>query len=112
MRGYSVCFYVRRKDRRLNEARNKEFMEKKGYKACPGCGLMIAKNEGCNHMTHNNCPNALRKSDGCTHFCYTCGDTLYDFHTERDGSVHFPNGLFSDCRKAILAREKGYCVVM
>ena len=34
-----------------------------------------------------------------THFCYCCGELLLEHCEEVDGTVHFPNGVFNNCRK-------------
>lgn len=38
-----------------------------GIKNCPGCGIMIEKTSGCNHMTCRNCQ---------THLCWVCLETF------------------------------------
>ena len=38
------------------------------WSKCPQCGVVVERTEGCFHMTHKNCPNALK--DNRTDFCY------------------------------------------
>jgi len=43
----------------------------KGWKSCPGCGVVVERISGCNHMT---CI-----APGCfVHFCYRCGKLIID----------------------------------
>eukprot|EP01083_Nonionella_stella_P316703 1149760_1 len=82
------------------DAKTKRLMKNSKFQHCPRCAMMIEKASGCNHMTHAGCPNKT-ESNG-THFCYSCGELLYGrFHNEeRDGTAHFPRGVFYECRKA------------
>ncbi|KDQ11257.1 hypothetical protein BOTBODRAFT_114615 [Botryobasidium botryosum FD-172 SS1] len=46
-----------------------KLVEQRRWKRCPGCGIVVEKNGGCNHMT---CPGR-----GCnTHFCWMCGESV------------------------------------
>ena len=70
--------------------------------------MIVEKIEGCNHMKHLNCSNPNDEEKHCTHFCYTCGEKLYGkvHKHEKDGTLHFPNDLFHDCRKANLINSQ------
>ncbi|KAF5336159.1 hypothetical protein D9611_006354 [Ephemerocybe angulata] len=49
-------------------------MKVNGWRYCPGCRTPIQKDSGCNHMT---C-----RTPGCTtHFCYVCGDLIWNGQT-------------------------------
>ncbi|KAK7025550.1 hypothetical protein VNI00_015903 [Paramarasmius palmivorus] len=48
------------------EQANKAWLEASTM-ACPGCGMNVEKNLGCNHMTCVKCK---------VHFCYKCGEKL------------------------------------
>ena len=52
-------------------------------------------------MKHLKCPNPNDKQENITHFCYCCGIMLFDpYHKhEKNGILHFPDGLFHDCRR-------------
>jgi len=39
----------------------------KDAKECPGCGILVQKSQGCNHMTCTKCS---------TEFCYVCGANI------------------------------------
>lgn len=74
-----------------------EAIRRLGYSQCPRCGLTISKDEGCNHMTHTDCPKAYEEN-GKTHFCYCCNQLLKaPYWHEPDGTVHFEAGLFEAC---------------
>eukprot|EP01084_Bolivina_argentea_P016856 31489_1 len=85
----------------LNELKNENFMISEGYRKCPGCSVWISKIEGCNHMVHQPCQNPNEIDKQSTNFCYCCGDGLYEpfYKFEKDGTLHFPNGRYSECRK-------------
>ncbi|KAF9531698.1 hypothetical protein CPB83DRAFT_881309 [Crepidotus variabilis] len=54
------------KDKKLDK-----LARKKGWKYCPGCGVLVEKTVGCNHMACG--------APGCQmHFCYVCGDVIID----------------------------------
>ena len=84
----------------LYDAQTAELMLKEGWRKCAGCKIWVEKSEGCNHMTHENCINPNEKHTGKTHFCYCCGELLYDpYHKyEKNGKLHFENGVFEPCR--------------
>ena len=87
-------------ERSLLDAKTKRMMQRNEFQKCPRCGIMIEKASGCNHMTHGGCPNKTEVSG--THFCYVCGELLFGRHhnEERDGTRHFPDGVYRKCRKA------------
>jgi len=66
---------------------------------CPKCGTLIERSGGCNHMTHLRAHGCLT-SDEATHFCSQCFMQLGGPHhkSEPDGTLHYPEGLFKDCR--------------
>ena len=88
--------------KRLNDAQTEELMLREGWRRCAGCQVWCAKTEGCNHMTHENCPNPNDISEKKCHFCYCCGELLFDPYRkhEKGGRLHFEGGVFSDCRKS------------
>lgn len=88
--------------KRLNDAQTEELMLREGWRRCAGCQVWVAKSEGCNHMTHENCPNPNDIEEKKCHFCYCCGELLFDPYKkhEQDGTLHFESGVFSDCRKS------------
>jgi len=56
----------------------------KDCKECPGCGIVVEKTQGCNHMTCTKCK---------TEFCYVCGADI----TGPDAVFeHYRNG---DCQQ-------------
>ena len=89
-------------EKKLQDAQTEELMLRSGWRRCKGCNVWVAKTEGCNHMTHINCPNPNDLDEGNCHFCYCCGELLYDPYRkhEIDGTVHFENGVFNKCRNA------------
>lgn len=44
-----------------------DYWIKKHTKPCPGCGVPIEKNDGCNHMTCSNCQE---------HWCWVCANII------------------------------------
>jgi len=43
----------------------------KGWRSCPGCGVVVERVSGCNHM--------ICVAPGCfVHFCYRCGKLIID----------------------------------
>jgi hypothetical protein len=71
---------------------------------CP-CGEAIEKVDGCNHMKHSS--GCGLGEGGITHFCAVCGGELRrDGRTdaEHPNGVHFLNGLFETCGRALVAR--------
>jgi len=76
-----------------------KYINDNGFRECPGCGIVVAKFEGCNHITHINCSKPSEENN--CHFCYDCGELLFqsNHQYEKDGTHHFPNGVFSHCRK-------------
>eukprot|EP01084_Bolivina_argentea_P128587 227265_1 len=97
--------------KKLQDAQTEELMLREGWRRCSGCKVWVAKTEGCNHMTHENCPKPNELETKKCHFCYCCGELLYDpYHKhEKNGKLHFENGVFNECRnndKAQQIREK------
>jgi len=83
-------------------------IERLGYASCPQCGMTISKEEGCNHMTHADCPKPFEQ-DGKTHFCYCCNALLKaPYWHEPNGTVHFEAGLFEPCRNSKPMRSMIY----
>lgn len=79
--GISLAERIRR---RREEMASLELVSKTTV-PCPGCGVGIAKDGGCNHMQCRSC---------WTHFCWRCQSTL-----EGDYYSHFRQGgctVFSD----------------
>ncbi|ETO12193.1 hypothetical protein RFI_25185 [Reticulomyxa filosa] len=78
-------------------------MKKEKWRACPRCGVVVERSEGCYHMTHVGCEKG---DDHRTDFCYFCGEEL----TKKDGEgwryskatneKHFPDGVYAKCVKA------------
>ena len=106
-----ICKMIKANDKsRLLDAKTRKMMRNSKFQKCPKCGMMIEKESGCNHITHKGCP--YKTEFNGTHFCYTCGELLYGrYHNaERDGTRHFPHGVYKDCRKV----KKGVqnCIVM
>ncbi|KZT36299.1 hypothetical protein SISSUDRAFT_1050080 [Sistotremastrum suecicum HHB10207 ss-3] len=63
----------------------------RGWKPCPGCGMMIDRIVGCNHIA---C-----QSPGCnTHFCYVCGKMIAQSFLKSDISVK-ADEHFKSCDK-------------
>eukprot|EP00484_Ammonia_sp_Unknown_P013138 CAMPEP_0197079108 /NCGR_PEP_ID=MMETSP1384-20130603/213460_1 /TAXON_ID=29189 /ORGANISM="Ammonia sp." /LENGTH=557 /DNA_ID=CAMNT_0042517981 /DNA_START=13 /DNA_END=1687 /DNA_ORIENTATION=- len=93
---------------KLNEAQTEELMLREGWRRCAGCKVWVAKSEGCNHMTHEHCPNPNDVVNRKCHFCYCCGELLYDPYRkhEKSGVLHFEDGVFSACRKDREARSE------
>jgi len=71
------------------EQANQEYMRREGIKACPGCGVLIKKSEGCNHMTCKIEDEYGGRVAGCgQQFCYAC-DYVHPRSGEAyTGSVH------------------------
>ena len=68
-----------------------------GWKGCPGCRQLIARADGCNHMTHHPCER--RDGGTATHFCYLCGFELdAEGAHDLEGLAHYPTGSFNPCR--------------
>lgn len=63
----------------------------KGWRSCPGCGVVVERISGCNHMT---CI-----APGCfVHFCYRCGKLIID--PSKGGHVGTAiNTHYSRCRQ-------------
>jgi len=90
-----------------NEEKFLLMIEKEKWMACPNCGAMIEKTEGCNHITHKACTGS---PTGRTDFCYCCSQRLAgDGHRYEEGTnplvLHFPNGVFKDCRNVQIVDE-------
>ncbi|KZS89201.1 hypothetical protein SISNIDRAFT_527498, partial [Sistotremastrum niveocremeum HHB9708] len=63
----------------------------RGWKPCPGCGMMIDRIVGCNHIA---C-----QSPGCnTHFCYVCGKMIAQSFLKSDISAK-ADEHFKSCDK-------------
>ncbi|KAG6877559.1 hypothetical protein C0993_006056 [Termitomyces sp. T159_Od127] len=62
----------------------REWMAHHDVKACPGCNVLIERNEGCNHMTCTQCK---------THICWVClktfpgGNGIYDHMRSVHGGI-------------------------
>lgn len=96
------------------EAELEEWRELQGAQRCPGCYKIIEKDdpETCNHMVHKS-TDAIPCTAERTDFCYCCGiEVTPDYpHNEVDTSetvVHFPDGVFQDCR----AVKLGYATML
>jgi len=94
-----------------NEEKFKIMIEKEKWQGCPNCGAMIEKTEGCNHITHKACTGT---ESGRTDFCYCCSQRLTgEGHRYEEGTdpliLHFPEGVFKDCRKV---REEAKTVLL
>ena len=89
------------------DRQTRRVMQRNDFMQCPRCGIVIEKVTGCNHMTHTGCPNKTEENG--THFCYCCGEMLFGFGLERDGTRHFPDGSFEKCRKA---NQQQSCIIM
>lgn len=90
-----------------------EWRAHQGAQRCPGCYKIIEKDdpETCNHMVHKS-TDPLPCNRDRTDFCYCCGvEVTPDYpHYEVDspGTVHFPSGVFQDCR----AVQLGYATML
>ena len=95
-----------------NKNKTDNYFSNQDYRRCPGCGIWVSKITGCNHMTHEGCSNPLPKDidnkEKETHFCYCCGEILYKSSRkyEKDGTLHFVNGVFEPCRKYVKKKHK------
>ncbi len=91
----------------LNEAQTEQLMLNQGWRRCAGCKIWVEKSAGCNHMTHKQCPQPNQRLQRKTHFCYCCGELLYDPSRkhEKNGTLHFENGVFEPCRKDTVAQR-------
>jgi len=89
-------------------------IEKEKWQACPSCGAMIEKTEGCNHITHKACQGSLT---GRTDFCYCCSYKLDgEGHRFEEGTnppvLHFPNGIFKDCRIVLANTDEAKAIMI
>ncbi|KAF9535195.1 hypothetical protein CPB83DRAFT_843643 [Crepidotus variabilis] len=61
-----------------------------GWRPCPGCGVVVEKSAGCDHIT---C-----RGPGCkVHFCWRCGQLIID--TAKGGDVSTAVAKHNPCRR-------------
>lgn len=92
----------------VNEMKLLNMLEEKKWSQCPKCQEPIEKSDGCNHMQHVKCP---RNRNQTTHFCYICNVQLlgsyYKYEMiEGKEVLHFPLGLYGECRSAKIAQDE------
>lgn len=85
-----TCKKYKEKFMMVNEQKDQELFQNKGWKECPVCKVRIDKINNCNYV---RCESVICQKK--TLFCYLCGVHLKN---EQDIQIHYQGNVYQRCK--------------
>lgn len=85
-------FYIQQNEEIQKKINNKLLKDGdvEGYKPCPNCHQIIAKERGCNHMTCGAGYKGVWQGKGCGYqWCWRCGKACFCNDAGEPGNLHY-----------------------